>query len=134
MPGNLRAKLGNQRERDYLRMRKQLIRESTICKLCFEAVDPRLPAICCKVDTRGYSAWNAHEIPVKCGDGCRHQRKANPWSASIDHIVPVDQLPTGSPLLTSRKNAQVTHLVCNQKKSNGVFRPVDKFVSSGDWF
>jgi hypothetical protein len=137
LPGNLRRKLkhGGPTERDYLRMRRQVLRESSICAICFDAVDQTLVPICCKVDTRGYTVEDAHKIPTVCGPECKHQKKANPFSPSLDHIIPVDQLPPGSPLLTSRKNGQVAHLVCNQKKSNrdGVERR-EKFVSSGDWF
>lgn len=138
MPGNLRGKLkrGGPTERDYLRMRRQVLRQSSICAICFDAVDQTLAAICCKVDTKGFTVETAHQIPITCGPDCTHQKKANPWSASLDHIIPVDQLPPGSPLLTSRKNGQVAHLVCNQRKSNGDGKAAkrERFVSSGDWF
>jgi hypothetical protein len=135
MPGNLRKKLGRQRERDYLKMRQQVLSKSSICAICFDAIDLKLAPVCIRVDTRGFTVENAHDVPTTCGPECNHQKKANPFSASLDHIVPVDQLPIGSPLLTSSKNGQSVHLVCNQRKSNGK-TPVDRprFVSSGDWF
>lgn len=86
------------------------------------------------MDTRGFTVENAHEIPLTCGPDCRHQKKANPWSASADHIVPVDKLPPGSPLLTSRKNLRSTHKVCNMRRGAGDGVVREKFVSSGDWF
>jgi hypothetical protein len=135
MPGNVRKKLGyGQREKQYLRARRQVLSESQICAICFEAIDLTLKPICCKVDTRGFTVEFAHEIPTSCGDGCRHQKKPNPWSASADHIVPVEQLPAGSPLLTSKKNLRSTHLRCNQVKGAGDGPSREKFVSSGDWF
>lgn len=136
MPGNLRRRINKNgpSERDYLRIRKQVLRQSSICALCFEAIDGTLKPVCVNVSTRGFTVENAHEIPTTCGPDCQHKKKANPFSASLDHIVPVDQLPVGSPLLASIKNSQVAHLVCNQKKSNGTARPVTKYVSSGDWF
>lgn len=136
MPGNLRKKLraNGPSERQYLRARRQVIRESQICAGCFEAIDLTLKPVCVFVKTAGFTVETADEIPVTCGAECRHPRKANPWSASADHIVPVDQLPPGSPLLVSKSNLVSMHLVCNQRKSagSGVDRP--RFVSSGDWF
>lgn len=135
MPGNIRSKLGpGQREKDYLRARRRVLRESQVCAICFDAIDVKLRPVCALVDTRGFTVESAHEIPVTCGPGCDHKRKANPWGPSADHVVPVDQLPPGSPLLTSAKNLVSVHQVCNQRKSNGVSKPVEKFVSSGDWF
>lgn len=135
MPGNLRGKLGHrQRETDYLRARKQVIHESRVCSICFDAIDIKLAPVCCKVDTRGFTVENAHEIPVTCGPDCNHRRKPNPFSASADHVVAVDQLPPGSPLLTSRRNLRPCHLVCNMRKGDGDTAPVSAFVSSGDWF
>lgn len=135
MPGNLRRKLGNRRESDYLAMRRRLLRESAICKLCWDAIDTTLKPICSKIDTRGFGVDTAHQIPETCGPDCDHPKKANPWSGSIDHIIPVEKLPPGSPLLTSRQNGQVAHLVCNQRKGNrdGITGRA-KYVSSGDWF
>lgn len=131
----MRKKLGHhQRERDYLRARKQVIRESQICSICHDAIDVSLPAVCRFVDVRGYTVENAHEIPVKCGDDCRHQKKPNPFSPSADHIIPVDKLPAGSPLLTSKKNLASCHYVCNKSKGAGDSPTREKFVSSGDWF
>lgn len=135
MPGNVRKKLAaGQREKQYLRARKQVLKESQICAICFDAIDVNLKPICCKVDTRGYTVEFAHEIPLTCGEDCRHQKKPNPFSGSADHIIPVDQLPAGSPLLTSKRNLRSTHLLCNQRKGAGDARSVGKFVSSGDWF
>lgn len=136
MPGNLRGKLkkGGPTERDYLRARRQVLHESRICAYCFDAIDQTLKPICAKVDTSGFTVERAHEIPLICGPDCDHKKKANPWSGSADHIVPVEKLPPGSPLLTSKKNLQSTHQVCNQRKSNGDVVKREKFVSSGDWF
>lgn len=136
MPGNLRRKLkqGGPTERDYLRARKQVIFQSRICSICFDAIDVKLPPICSRVDTSGFTVETAHEIPVSCGAECAHPRKPNPWSASADHIIPVEKLPPGSPLLTSTKNLASCHLVCNQRKSAGDAAPRSRFVSSGDWF
>ena len=136
MPGNLRKKLKGTgpSERDYLRARRQIIRESQICAACFEAIDLTLKPICSKVNTSGYTVETASEIPVTCGADCKHSRKANPWSASADHVIPVDQLPPGSPLLVSKKNLVSMHMVCNQRKSAGPIVDRPRFVSSGDWF
>lgn len=136
MPGNIRRKLkhGGPTERDYLKARKQILYESRICAFCHDAIDATLKPICVKVDTSGFTVETAHEIPLVCGPGCDHQRKANPWSGSADHIIPVDKLPPGSPLLTSKKNLQSTHKVCNQRRGTGDFVSLPKFVSSGDWF
>lgn len=137
MPGNLRKKLvkNGPTEREYLRARRQIIRESQICAGCHEAIDLTLKPICAQVNTAGYTVENAHEIPTTCGPECRkHPRKANPWSASADHIIPVDKLPPGSPLLVSKKNLVAMHKVCNQRKGAGAGVDRPKFVSSGDWF
>ena len=135
MPQNIRSKLGpGQKERDYLAARKRVIRESQICSICMEAIDISLKPVCVNVDVSGYTVETAHTIPPKCGDGCRHKRKPNPYSPSADHVIPVDRLPPGSPLLTSVKNLQVVHYVCNQRKGAGNVPVVEKFVSSGDWF
>lgn len=136
MPGNLRGKLrrGGPTERDYLRARRQIIRESQICAHCHDAIDLKLQPICARVDTSGFTVETAHEIPVVCGPDCAHPRKANPWSASADHIVPVEQLPAGSPLLTSKKNLRTLHLVCNQRKGNREAVARQRYQSSGDWF
>jgi len=55
MPGNVRGKLGKRSERDYLKARRQVIRESQICALCYEAIDVGLKPVCVKVDTRGFT-------------------------------------------------------------------------------
>ena len=136
MPGNLRGKLrkNGPTERDYLKARRQIIYESQICAYCHDAIDLKLKPICIKVPTSAFTVENAHEIPQVCGPECKHPRKANPWSASADHIVPVDQLPAGSPLLTSKKNLQVMHKICNQRRGTGDLVERPRFVSSGDWF
>lgn len=136
MPGNLRRKLakGGPTERDYLRARRQVIYESRICAYCHDAIDVSLKPICVKVNTSGFTVENAHEIPLVCGPECKHSRKANPWSASADHVVPVEKLPPGSPLLASTKNLVPMHKVCNQRKGAGEPVSRQRFVSSGDWF
>ena len=135
MPGNLRKKLGpNQREREYLRARKQVLRQSQICSICLDAIDLKLPLVCARVDTRGFTVENAHEIPTTCGPDCDHKKKPNPWSGSADHLVPVEQLRPGDPRLVSAKGLVASHLICNQRKSNGTAKPVAKYVTSGDWF
>lgn len=136
MPGNLRKKLkrGGPTERQYLQAREQVIRESQICAGCHDAIDLTLKPICIRVNTSGFTVETAHDIPTRCGDDCDHQRKSNPWSASADHIIPVEKLPPGSPLLTSKKNLRSMHKVCNQRKGSGVAVDRPRFVSSGDWF
>lgn len=136
MPGNLRRKLtkNGPTERDYLRARRQVIHESRICNYCHDAIDLTLKPICIKVATSSYTVENAHEIPTVCGPECKHPRKANPWSASADHVIPVDKLPAGSPLLASKKNLVPMHKICNQRKGAGELASKPRFVSSGDWF
>jgi hypothetical protein len=136
MPGNLRKKLkrGGPTERDYLLARKQIIWESRICAGCHEAIDLTLPPICVRVNTAGFTVENAHDIPARCEPDCKHPRKANPWSASADHVIPVEKLPPGSSLLTSKKNLVAMHKICNQRKGSGAAIDRPKFISSGDWF
>lgn len=136
MPGNLRRKLTHRgpTERDYLRARRQVLHESQICAGCHEAIDLSLKPVCIHVDTSAFSVETAHEIPTTCGTDCRHQRKANPWSGSADHIVPVDQLAPGDPRLVSKRNLRPMHKVCNQRKGSGVGFDRAPAVSSGDWF
>lgn len=136
MPGNLRKKLksGGPTERDYLKARRQVLYESRICAVCHDAIDLSLKPICSLVDTSAFTVENAHEIPLTCGADCDHRKKANPWSGSADHIIPVDQLPAGSPLLTSKKNLQATHKICNQRRGTGELVERPGYVSSGDWF
>lgn len=140
MPGNLRRKSNGRgsgrTEASYLRARRRAIRESQICNECGQAVDLTLRPVCQYVDTKLYGIEAAHLIPLDCGPECRelkHARKANPWSASADHKIPVSQLPPDSPLLTSHKNLAVTHLVCNQSKGDRKSaKPMPK--TSRDWF
>lgn len=136
MPGNLRRKItkNGPSERDYLRARQQVIRASQICAFCHDAIDLTLPPICGRVDTSGFTVETAQDIPAVCGPECGHPRKANPWSASADHIIPVDKLPPGSPLLASKKNLVPMHKICNQRKGAGKSVERPRFVSSGDWF
>lgn len=136
MPGNLRRKLkpGGPTERDYLKARKQILYESRICTYCHDAIDLSLKPICVRVDTSGFTVERAHEIPLECEPSCGHPKKPNPWSGSADHIIPVEQLPAGSPLLTSKKNLQSMHKICNQRRGTGDVASKPTFVSSGDWF
>lgn len=138
MPGNLRRKTTRpgRTERDYLRARKRVGRTSQICCVCSNAIDMTLKPICQFVKTDGYTVEDAHLIPLVCGDDCRelkHARKANPWSFSADHKIPVDELPPDSPMLTSVENLAACHLVCNQRKGNrGGVKAGPK--QSRDWF
>lgn len=138
LPGNLRKKSSGRgsgrTERDYLRARQQILRESQICAICCEAIDLTLKPICRFVKTDGFGVQDADKIPLQCGPNCdkSHGRKANPWSGSADHKIPVDQLPPDSPLLVGKQNLQVTHLYCNRSKGNRVARP--HFTSSNDWY
>lgn len=136
MPGNIRGKLkpNGPSERDYLKARKQILYESRICAYCHDAIDMALKPVCVQVDTSGFTVENAHEIPLVCGPGCDHRKKPNPWSGSADHIIPVEKLPAGSPLLTSKKNLASMHKICNQRKGSGGVVSKPSFVSSGDWF
>lgn len=132
MAGNMRSKSGKRgsgvSEEDYKRARRQVLRESQICSLCGEAISLKLPAICRFIDTS--TATVATVLPLYCtGDvPCDHQRKAQPFSASADHKIPVSQLPPGSPLLVDPKNLAAVHLVCNQLKGsgNGEVKPLYK--------
>lgn len=138
VPGNLRRKSSRpgRTERDYLRARKRVLRESQICVVCRNAIDVNLKPVCQFVDTSMVPVERAHLIPRECGPDCRelkHARKANPWSASADHKIPVSELPTDSPLLASVKNLAACHLVCNQRKGDrksAASRP----KTSRDWF
>lgn len=105
-----------------MKMREIVLRSSSICSLCGEVIDLSLKSICRLVPTEGYTVADAHLIPLYCGDECRrlkHQRKASPWSGSVDHVVPVSKLPPGSPLLTDPRNGAPAHLICNQRKQAG---------------
>lgn len=139
MPGNLRKRLGGKAgrsEKEYLRARKRVLQQNPICVFCRNAIDMTLPTICQYVNTDGFPVERAHEIPVDCDADCRglkHARKANPWSKSADHKIPVAELPADSPLLTSVKNLQSCHLVCNQRKGAGKSGPV-VVKTSRDWF
>lgn len=139
MPGNLRKRLNGKTgrtERDYLRARKRVLGTSQICVGCGQAIDLNLKPICQFVKTDGVPVEQAHLIPLTCGDGCReakHARKANPWSASADHKIPVSELPPDSPLLTSTKNLDPFHLVCNQRKGDRK-SPKARNKTSRDWF
>lgn len=137
MPGNLRRRSSTRpgrTERDYLRARRRVLRESQICVGCRQAVDLNLKPICQFVNTDGYTAETAHLIPLTCGDECvGHARKANPWSASANHKIPVASLPPDSPLLTDPKNLETMHLKCNRDLGDrGEVRPRTK--TSRDWF
>lgn len=137
MPGNLRRKAGGRHsgvtEKDYLRARRRVINASSICAHCGHAIDKKLKPICRRVDTSGYTVENAHTIPIICGLECdpSHGRKANPFSASADHRIPVDKLPPGSPLLTDPRNMEATHLRCNISRGAGNGKP--KYRTSKDW-
>ncbi|QXO14340.1 HNH endonuclease [Mycobacterium phage Chaser] len=138
MPGNLRKKGGTGKtERDYLRARKRVLRQSQICAhpYCRKAIDLNLKPICQFVDTSRYTIETAHLIPLVCGPDCReqkHARKANPWSASANHKIPVSQLLPDSNMLASAKNLEPMHLKCNQSLGDGDVKPRNK--TSRDWF
>ncbi|AGT13100.1 hypothetical protein CROSSROADS_102 [Mycobacterium phage Crossroads] len=139
MPGNLRKKGGTGKtERDYLRARKRVLRQSQICALpsCRKAIDLTLKPICQFVDTSKYTAETAHLIPLDCGPDCRelkHYRKSNPWGPSANHKISVASLPPDSPLLASAKNLEPMHLKCNQELGDGKnAKPRHKV--SRDWF
>lgn len=135
MAGNLRNKTTKGvTENDYLRARKRVIRQSSVCAVCGEIIDKTLKPICRFVDTSGFSVADARDIPLVCGEGCTHQRKANPWSVSADHIVPVSELPVGSPLLADARNLRTTHLVCNVRRQAGSSAGVVRRVRSKDWY
>ena len=141
MPGNLRKKASGKAgrtERDYLRARRRVIRTSQICAHpdCCKAIDLTLKPICQFVDTLTFTVETAHLIPLMCGDDCRemkHARKANPYSASANHKIPVSQLLPDSKMLTSAKNLEPMHLRCNQQWGDaGV--PGVQSKTSRDWF
>lgn len=141
MPGNLRKRTGSGKgsgrtEAAYLRARRRAGRESQICAECGQAIDMTLKPLCQFIDTKLFGIESAHLIPVDCGPECRelkHARKANPWSFSADHEIPVAELMPDSPLLTSHKNLKSTHLKCNQAKSDRTSsKPGPK--TSRDWF
>ncbi|ALA48514.1 HNH endonuclease [Mycobacterium phage Lolly9] len=138
MPGNLRKKSGaGKTERDYLRARRRVLRQSQICAYppCRKAIDLKLKPICQFVDTSLFTVETAHLIPLTCGDECReakHARKANPYSASANHKIPVSQLPPDSDMLASAKNLEPMHLKCNQELGDGDIKPRNK--TSRDWF
>lgn len=135
MPGNLRKKTSGKSgvtERDYLRARRQVIRASSICAICGEAIDKNAKPICRFVDTSDLSMFD--EIPRYCsadGSPCEHPRKAHPYSASADHIEQVSTLPPDSPLLVDPRNMQAVHLKCNQSRQSGA-AGLNK--TSKDWY
>lgn len=103
-------------------MREMVLRSSSVCSLCGEVIDRNLPSLCRNVRTESFAVHEAHLIPLDCSPECRklkHPRKSNPWAGSVDHIIPVSQLPPGSPLLTDPKNGRPCHLVCNIKRQAG---------------
>lgn len=141
MSGNVRKKAGENAakiDRMYQKARQVAKRRSSICHLCRDAVDLKLKSVCQYVDTSGYSVEQARDIPLYCGDpDCKtkHSRKANPWSWSADHVIPVADLPPDSPLLTDPEALATSHLVCNQRKNKfGGDSPREKFRTSRDWF
>lgn len=115
-------------------MRKRVLRSTSVCAICSEIIDSKLRPICRRVDTAGFTVANAHEIPTICGPECdkSHGRKPNPFSGSLDHVIPVSKLPPGSPLLTDPKNARACHLVCNISRGNRDDKPQPR--CSKDWF
>ena len=142
MPGNLRRKSGGRgtgrTERDYLRARRRVLQASQICAHpeCRKAIDLTLRPVCQFVDTSGFTVETAHLIPVVCGDGCvvaGHARKANPFSASANHRVPVASLLPDSKMLTSVKNLEPMHLRCNQSLGDRAV-PAAAHKTSRDWF
>lgn len=141
MPGNLRKKGGSGKtERDYLRARGRVKRLSQICAHpdCGQAIDLTLKPVCQFVDTSTYAVETAHLIPLTCGDDCRelgHFRKANPFSFSANHKVPVARLsPEMFPdMAASVKNLEPMHLKCNQSLGDREL-PKARPVTSRDWF
>jgi len=49
-------------------------------------------------------------------------RFPDPWSATIDHIIPVDK--GGDP--SNIGNLQLAHFYCNRQKSDKIFEPKEK--------
>lgn len=138
MPGNLRKSAGKRgsgrTEADYLKARKRALRASQVCAGCHQAIDLTLKPICQYVNTDGYTVETAHMIPRTCGDECNgHARKANPWSASANHKIPVSKLQPDSKLLTDHRNLEPMHLKCNQTLGDRVVVKARHKVSR-DWF
>lgn len=141
MPGNLRKRGGTGRtERDYLRARRRVGRMSQICAHpeCRQAIDMTLKPICQFVDTSNVPIGEAHLVPLVCGPECRelkHARKANPWSFSANHKVPVNKLsPEEFPeMAASVQNLEPMHLRCNQALGDRDV-PKAKPKTSRDWF
>lgn len=138
MPGNLRKKSGGKgsgrTEKDYLRARRQVLKDSQICFWCGEAIDLKLKPICRFVDTS--LATVETDVPQWCTEGgCDHPRKAHPFSGSADHWPePVSSLPPGSSLLTDPRNMVSTHLKCNRDRGAGTGEVHQMYKTSKDHF
>ena len=94
-----------------------------------------LKPICQYVKTDLYTIETAHLIPLTCSDECRelkHARKANPYSFSANHKIPVNTLMPDSKMLSSHKNLEPMHLRCNQSLGDRVVST--SYKTSRDWF
>lgn len=78
----------------------------------------------------------ASQICAYCGEAIDMTLKwPDPMSASVDHIIPVSQLPANSPLLTSAKNGRSMHLGCNSRRGNGKRdAAIYEHPTSRNWF
>lgn len=113
--GNPRSANGHRRRQ----VRAQVLAEESTCALCGEPVDK----------ARGFLAG---QHGLRCADpgcpGC----VPDPLRPEVDEIIPVSM--GGSP--TDRSNCQLTHRICNQRKSDGTraARPIlAAFPTSRSW-
>ncbi|ATN94042.1 HNH endonuclease [Mycobacterium phage Kumao] len=54
-------------------------------------------------------------------------------SPTVDHIIPVKDLPWDHPLTYSEENLKPAHLQCNQRRGAGE-APKQEHPTSRDWF
>lgn len=77
----------------------------------------------------------ASQICAWCGEAIDMTLKwPDPKSASVDHIIPVSQLPPNSPLLTSPKNGRPMHLGCNSSRGKGDRPEAPEHPTSRNWY
>lgn len=80
----------------------------------------------------------ASQVCAACGEAIDLSiRWPDPMSPSVDHIIPVSQLPAGSPLLTAVSNGRPMHLGCNARRGDGTRnKPTTRYShpTSRNWY
>jgi hypothetical protein len=79
----------------------------------------------------------ASQVCAACGEAIDMSLPwPDPLSPSVDHIIPISQLPPDSPLLTAVSNGRPMHLGCNSRRGDGTRDTPPRYIhpTSRNWY